>query len=189
MIKSVLQSTMIVGLLCAVSMANAENDTSLNLKMGSFSMSDATQTIGSFDVTFDDSSSSVFSVEYEKQRSNNMSWGIEVASYTNDIIASTPATSSSDASTLLIMANARKYFDASKSVKPYIGGGIGLTVVTISGSGSGLAFQGMAGLKFPFDNISALIEYKYVSSEAEDDYGTPVDTSGSGIFAGIAINF
>ena len=185
MIKSALQSMAIVGLLCTASMAYAENEKSLHLKIGSFTISDATQTIGATTVTFDDSSSSVFSVEYEKQLKKDQSWGFEVASYTNDIIAG----ATGDASTLLMMGNIRKYFDVSKSVKPYVGGGIGLNVVTINGSGSGIAFQGMAGLKFPFDSISAIVEYKYVSSEADDDFGATVDTSGSGIFAGIALNF
>ena len=43
--------------------------------------------------------------------------------------------------------------------------------------------------KFPFDKIAAVLEYKVMSAEAEDDVGATVDVSGSGIYAGIGFSF
>lgn len=173
-------------MLAAASLAHAAGGSSLNIKTGSYSISEATQNIGGITVTFDDSSSPVFTVEYEREFGKDLSWGVELTSYSNDILA---GSSANDASTLLVMGTVRKYFDVSKVVKPYIGAGAGVSVVTISGSGSGIGFQGMAGVKFPFDSISAIVEYKFISSEADDDIGATIDVSGSGIFAGIAFNF
>ncbi|MCW9032322.1 MAG: porin family protein [Gammaproteobacteria bacterium] len=184
--KSIITTTVLLFMLSAGSMVHAATGSSLNIKTGSFSINDKTQNIGGTTVTFDDSSDSVFSIEYESAFGKNFSWGVDVLNYSNDILA---GSSANDASSLLIMGTVRKYFDVSKHVQPYIGGGVGTSVVTIVGSGSGIAFQGMAGIKFPFDSISAILEYKFISSEADDDYGASIDVSGSGIFAGIAINF
>ncbi|GMR16397.1 MAG: hypothetical protein BMS9Abin31_0730 [Gammaproteobacteria bacterium] len=184
--NKIIKIAMLVTMLASGSFAYAASGSSLNVKTASFSISEATQNIGGTTVTFDDSSSSVFSVEYEKNFGKDLSWGVETISYSNDIIA---GSSANDASTLIVMATVRKYFDVSKHVQPYIGGGAGVSVVTISGSGSGTAFQGMAGVKFPFDSISAILEYKFISSEADDDFGATIDVSGSGIFAGLAFNF
>ena len=121
---------------------------------------------------------------YERRFGKDLSWGVEYLTYSNDIIAD-----SDDADTAIVMGTIRKYFDVSKHVQPYIGAGAGVSVVTIFGSAAGIAFQGMAGVKFPFNGISAILEYKFISSEAEDAYGATVDVSGSGIFAGVAFNF
>lgn len=180
----IIRVTALIAMLGAGSIVHAANGNSLNIKTGSFTLDSKTQNIGGSTVTFDDSSSSVFSVEYERGFGKDLSWGVELLSYSNDILAS-----SNDADTVIVMGTIRKYFDVSKHVQPYIGGGAGVSVVTIIGSGSGIAFQGMAGIKFPFDRISAILEYKFISSEADDDFGATVDVSGSGIFAGIAFNF
>ena len=181
---TILRAAALIAMLGAGSIAHAANGNSINIKTGSFTLDSKTQNNGGSTVTFDDSSSSVFSVEYERGFGKNLSWGVEFLSYSNDIIAN-----SYDADTVIVMGTIRKYFDVSKHVQPYIGGGAGVSVVTIVGSGSGTAFQGMAGIKFPFDSISAILEYKFISSEAEDEVGVTVDVSGSGIFAGIGFNF
>lgn len=185
----ILKITTLFTLLLSASLANAAGGHSLNIKTASLTLSEKTQTIGSRTVTFDDSAKSVFSIEYEQEFGQGLTWGVDLTSYTNDITASTPSTSANDMSSVVISGTVRKYFDAGKYVKPYIGGGMGVSAVTIVGSGSGLAFQGMAGIKFPFDSISAVIEYKVISSDPEDDVGASVDISSSGVFAGIAINF
>jgi opacity protein-like surface antigen len=188
MIKSIVKVTALVAMLSAGSIVHAANESSIIIKTGSFSLSNATQTIGGSSITFDDSSSGVFALEYERSMKNNLSWGIEYISYTNDYASGTGY-----ADAFQLMANIRKYFDVSKSVQPYVGAGVGVAGVSLggvgTGTGAGIGFQVMGGVKFPFKAVSAIIEYKYISSEPEDSVGTTVDTSGSGIFAGIAINF
>lgn len=186
---NIIRAMALVAMLSACSIVHAENGNSIHIKTGSFRINDATQKVGVATMTFDDSASTVFSIEYERQFGKDVSWGVELVDYSNDILASSPSTIANDANTTIVMGTVRKYFDVSINVQPYIGGGAGVSVVTVYGSGSGLAFQGMAGVKFPFDSISAILEYKFISSEAEDDIGASIDVSGSGIFAGIAINF
>lgn len=185
--KSIIKATALVAMLSTGSLVQAAYVNSINIKTGSYRISEATQNIDGTTVTFDDSSSSVFSVEYERGFGMDLSWGVELVDYSNNILAGSTA---NNASTTIVMGTVRKYFGVSKYVQPYIGAGAGVSTVRIRGTRSGLAFQGMAGMKFPFNSISAILEYKFISSEADDDdYGATVDVSGSGIFAGIAINF
>jgi len=78
-------------------------------------------------------------------------------------------------------------------VQPFIGVGAGVSTATLSGGYFGtvsdFGIQFVAGVKFPFEDVSAVIEYKVISSEPTDDFGSSVDLSGDGLFAGLAINF
>ena len=106
--KSMIATTALLVMFSAASMVHAANGSSMNIKTGSFSINEQTQNIGGTTVTFDDASDSVFSIEYESEFGNNLSWGVEVLNYSNDILA---GTSADDASSLLVMGTIRKYFD------------------------------------------------------------------------------
>lgn len=188
-------------MLGATSVVNAasKNKSSLIVKAGTFKLANKSQTIG-VPVTFDDSSSSVFAIEYEKMHKRDMTWGyekmhkrymtwgVELISYSNDY-----ALGAGTADAIQVMVNIKSYYKISKSVWPYVGLGIGVAGVSLGGVGTGsgrsIGYQGIVGVKFPFKAVSAIVEYKYVSSHPEDSAGIKVDTSGSGIFAGIGINF
>lgn len=174
-----------LALMAMFTTANAADVSSFHFKTGNFNLSDTAQTIGGVSVTIDESASSVYALEYEATLSESVTWGVEVITYSNDITSG----SSANLDSVHAMVNVRKYFDATTHVKPYVGAGFGANVVTIIGSGSGFSFQGLAGIKFPFDKIAAVLEYKVISAEAEDQLGATVDVSGNGIFAGIAFSF
>lgn len=178
------KNVMVSAMLLSSSFAFAAGDNSISIKAGSFSI-DTTNQLG---VTFDDSSSSVFAIEYERNFKKDMSWGVEYINYDNTYSSGTGTASSSH-----IFGNFRKYFEVAKNVKPYIGAGAGISTVSLGGIGTGtgsdIGFQFMAGVKFPFENISAVVEYKIISASPDDDFGTSVDISGNGIFAGIGFNF
>lgn len=184
--SEIIGATLLVAMLSTSSIVHAAGESSFAIKMGNIDLDNTSNAITGGPFVFEESSSSVFSLEYEKQVRNNISWGVEVVSYSNAPVSGTLA----DADTVLVMGNARKYFDISERIKPFVGGGIGLTTINLDFvTVSGLSYQVMAGIKFPFKKISAILEYKLVSSEAEDSVGETIDTSGSGIFAGIAFNF
>ena len=180
-VKNVIISTMI---LTSSFVYAVENKHSISIKTGSFSMATETQ----LGATFDSSSSSVFAIEYEQKFKKDMSWGVEFISYDN-----TYASGTGNSSSTHVFGNFKKYFDVSKNVQPYIGVGAGSSTVSLggigSGTGSGFGFQAVAGIKFPFEKVSALVEYKMISAKPDDDFGTSVDISGNGIFAGIGFNF
>lgn len=184
----IIKTTAIILLLGLNAATYAEDKNNIVIKAGSFDLSSTNQTIIS-PVTFDAKSTSVFAIEYERNFGDDMSWGVEYISYEN-----TFNSGASSASSSLILANFKKYFDASKSIKPFIGVGAGAAIVSLSGSGAGgsagaLGTQLMGGVKFIFKSVDAVLEYKLVSGEPEDAVGTTVDISGSGLFAGIAIKF
>ena len=169
----------------SISFASGEN--SLIFKLGSYSLATSNQTIVS-PVTFDTDSSSVFSLEYERQFGNDVSWGGELISYSN-----TYSSGAGKADSTHVLFNIKKYIVVSANVKPFFGVGLGGSSVTLggigTGSGGGLGFQAMAGIKFPLDAISLILEYKFISAKPDDVVGTSVDISGGGFFAGIALNF
>jgi len=67
----------LIAMLGGSSIVYAANINSLNIKTGNFTLDNKTQNIGGPTVTFDDSSSSVFSVEYERSFGKDLSWGVE----------------------------------------------------------------------------------------------------------------
>lgn len=160
---------------------------SVIVKSGSFTLAEKTQTITST-VTFDETSSSPFAIEYEYKMKENLSWGAEFISYKN-----TYSSGAGTASFTHIMFNVRKLFNVAKHVEPFVGIGAGAATVALggigSGTGGGFGFQLMGGVKFPFEDFSAVIEYKMITANPDDKAGTSVNSSGSGLFAGIGISF
>ena len=120
--KKVVQSLSAVLLMSSIVTGSAMAEGVFHIRTGTFTMSDAQQYIFPVNVTFDDSSSSPFSLEYETLDAGKTSgFGLELISYSNDITAG----ASGSADTIHLMLNYRKYFDVSKNVKPYVGAGFG----------------------------------------------------------------
>jgi len=165
----------------------ADGNSSVIVKSGSFSLAEKNQTITGA-VTFDEASSSVVAIEYEYKIRDNLSWGGEYIAYNN-----TYSSGAGKASFTHIMFNVRKLFYVAKHVEPFVGIGAGAATVALSGIGSGtgggFGFQLMAGVKFPFKDFSAVVEYKMITATPNDEGGASVSSSGSGLFAGIGISF
>lgn len=160
-------------------------------KLGSFSLSETQQTTVGVNATYDEDSSGVFAVEYERRLDGGFSFGGEFVSYTNDY---TSSSGSGEADVGVLTFNVKQYFNSSGSFMPFVGAGIGFGVASMSGPISGdavdLALQIMGGFEYQFtDTIGIYAEYKVISSEPEDDAGETVDISGSGVFAGLTIHF
>lgn len=167
-----------------------DNPGAIMLKGGNYTLDTTSQTILFTSATFEEDVESEFSLEYEYRINDKVGLGIEFISFTGNYTAlSIPG----KADHLMIMGNARRYFDLARHVKPFFGAGIGASGVDMSGpiigNAGGLALQGLIGIEFPFDRFAAVAEYKYVSAEPEDDAGETVDMSGSGLFAGVLFRF
>ena len=166
----------------------ADTYNNITIKTGSFALDTKNQVIDFTPVTFNTSSSTVYAIEYELKLRNNLSFGGELISYKNTFV---PGNSKTNATH--IFANFKKYFDVATHVHPFFGVGAGASTVSLSGgffgTGGDFGVQFMAGIKFPFEDVSAVVEYKVISAEPSDDFGSTVDLSGDGLFAGIAINF
>ena len=168
--------------------SHADTYSNVTIKFGSFTLDNKNQIIVS-PVTFDTTSKSVYAVEYEQKLRNNLSFGGELISYKNSFNSGFD-----QANATHIFANFKKYFDVAPHVQPFIGVGAGGSTVSLSGATSsgtagGFGIQFMAGVKFPFEGISAVVEYKVISADPADLAGSTVDLSGDGLFAGLAIHF
>ena len=184
----ILKISALVTMLSMSATSFAETYNNITLKVGSFTLGTQNQTIDSTPVTFDTSSNSVFAIEYEHKLRNNTSFGGELISYKNNF-----SPFNSKINTTHIFANFKKYFNVAQHVQPFIGVGAGGSSARLSGgfygTGGGFGVQFMAGIKFPFEEVSMVIEYKVIDSEPSDLAGSTVDLSGDGLFAGLAINF
>ena len=186
--RKLLKLSVLVTLLIMSASSYAMSYNNITLKLGQFYLGDTSQVIQTA-VTFEEKSTSEFAVEYEYKLRNNITFGGELISYKN-----TFNSGSDSANATHIFANFKKYFDIAAHVHPFIGVGIGGSGVRLSGPNSsgtagGLGIQFMGGVKFPFEEVSAVIEYKVISAEPADVVGSTVNLSGSGFFAGLAINF
>lgn len=178
-------------LLAMVSMsftASADTYNNITLKLGQFTLEDKSQVIVSA-VTFNENSTSEYAVEYEHKLRNNTTFGGEIISYKN-----TFNSGSDSANATHIFANFKKYFDVATHMHPFIGVGAGASTVRLSGATSsgtagGFGIQFMGGIKFPFQDVSAVVEYKVISAEPADLLGSTVNLSGNGLYAGLSINF
>lgn len=184
----ILKISALVAILSLSTSSFAETYHNITIKTGSFTLADANQVIDATPVTFDTSSNSIYAIEYELKLRNNTTFGGELISYKNNF-----SPSNSKANATHVFANFKKYFDVAQHVHPFIGVGAGGSAVRLSGgfsgTGGGFGVQFMAGIKFPFEDVSLVVEYKVIDSAPSDDFGSSVDLSGDGLFAGLAINF
>jgi len=177
----------IITLLSIGTFTYAESRNSFSFKVGTFDMTNASQTINSSAYVFEAESSSVFAFEYERQLRNNFSIAAGYLQYTNQILSGSSVNQTADSTHF--MAIGRKYFPFGRYILPYIGVGVGLSTVTVDGSGFGPGFHGVAGIKFNLKSISLIIETRAVSAKPTDIYNDSLDISGNGVFAGLAFNF
>ncbi|HMH19040.1 MAG TPA: outer membrane beta-barrel protein, partial [Burkholderiales bacterium] len=161
-------------------------------KLGTFKMANADQTVGTAPSTYDTSSKSVFSIEAEWRNKSGLALGGEIFSYRNQLTQIQNGTKvSPQQATLVATINAKYYFSTGIGLHPFAGAGIGFANATyssnLSGSASGLALQGMAGLEYRFEHVGIYAEYKYLVSTVGS--GEKIKVGGSGILAGVSILF
>lgn len=166
----------------------------LALKLGSFKLGEESQTIVSnTERLFDSSASSVFALEGEYFVRPDLSFGVEVVSYSNDFTTPSSAAQTGSTDTTAVFFNTKRYFLPAGAWQPYVGVGLGGAGVDfsgwITGSTGGFALQAMGGLQWRADRLAARAEYKYVSADTEDDNNQKVDMSGSGLFLGVGFYF
>jgi len=171
--------------------ANAD-PVALIIKTGSYTLSDESQRISNITLTFEDKADGLFGLELEWRQPTGTAFGLELLRFTNDWRSNVGTRGDND--TLALLFNVKKYFNASKVVRPYIGAGIGVASVDFTGpggsaSGEDLALQAMGGIEFRGQKVGFYTEVKYLSSKPEDDVGANINVSGTGLFAGLSIFF
>ena len=164
------------------------------VKAGTFTLADTDQTLAGTDATFEDTSSSVFSVEYNRKFGDNFAFGGEMVRYTNDYVGGGLL---GEVDTTILMGVIKKYFALATHFQPFLGMGLGVTSASVTGSldgnASGTASSFSVGAEIPFDYVGIHLEYKYLNSTADNEtilgQTAKFDLSGTGFFAGVAIHF
>jgi len=155
-------------------------------------MDNGNQVVSGFPSTYDTTSKSVFGIEAEWRSGAGFSVGGEIFSYKNDLVSPTAANPNAQQEVLAFMVNGIYYFRAASWFYPFVGAGVGVASATYSGgftgSASGLAYQGLAGMEFRFKPVGVYVQYKNLSAKTGDT-GKEVKVGGSGVLAGISISF
>ena len=171
-----------------------EDDWSVALiaKLGTFKMAAASQTVGGLPSTYDTSSSPVAGLELEMRHHDGLALGGEVFYYKNDLAANGTAFKGQQTVTVL-MLNGKYYFHVEPWLYPYVGAGLGFANSSyagdLSGGGSGLAYQGVAGVDFRFGDVGLYLQYKFLGSTTKDGSGEKVKVGGSGVLVGVSFIF
>jgi len=159
-------------------------------KAGSFQLASDSQTILGASRSFS-AASTASGLEGEWRLENGFAFGMELFGHTQDY--STAGVPSGDVSVTNVFVNAKKYFRPGAIVQPYLGAGIGAASSSfsgaITGSAGGFALQGMTGIAFRWQHFGIYTELKYTRAEVEDSAGQAVDVSGTGLFAGMSVQF
>jgi opacity protein-like surface antigen len=167
-------------------------------KVGSFQLANESQIIVA-GLTRNFSAATVaYGLEGEWRLENGFAFGLELFGHTQDY-TTTGSAESGDMAVTNVFLNAKKYFRPGALVQPYIGVGIGSATTTFSASPSitindgasagGFAMQGMTGIALRWRHVGIYTELKYESAEIEDAAGEKVDASGTGLFAGVSVQF
>lgn len=160
-------------------------------KLGSYELDNSSQ---SSSRNFTTDSDAVIGLEYEWHMSHGLSIGGEFFYFENDY--SDPQ--SHDATTSSYLFNVKYHFNHENSFQPFIGAGLGLTLLKLSNDSifdfhAGGAHQFMAGFTYRFKHVGIYAEYKLFKSKPEDnDNGTvvsEVDVSGKGLLLGVSVLF
>lgn len=175
------------------SVPKAVKKNAIIVKLGTFTLAEKEQTVAGSNLTFDENSTSVFDVEYTRRFGNHFTYGGEIIHYTNtynDFI-------DGEVETIVATANIKKYFDVATHFQPFIGAGIGIASIGVTGSfdgnASGLAASASVGAEIPFEYVGIHLEYRYINAtpDGETTFGQTAkfNVSGSALLAGVSIHF
>jgi len=172
-------------------------DVTLIFKGGSFSLGSDAQNINAEDspgvttnyqTTFS-GSASVFGMEAEWRARNGWAFGGEAIVHSHSFTTvPTGLFGTGDMQVVSVLANAKKYFRPEAIVQPYLGAGVGIAVVSMSGqlegTTTGYSLQAMGGVAFRWERFGLYTEAKFQANKTPD-----VDASGTGLFAGMSVQF
>jgi hypothetical protein len=177
------------------SSSDGQSGFTLLFKGGSYQLGSGSQNILGATRSFT-TGGTAFGAEGEWHFANGVAVGAEIFSHSHEY-TTTASTATGELSVLHVMFNIKKYFRPESIVQPYIGAGLGAvtasfsgsTAGSITGSATGFGFQGMAGVAFRWRHVGLYTEIKAQSATIEDSGGQSVDTSGTGLFAGVSVQF
>jgi hypothetical protein len=178
--------------------AVARSGFSLILKGGSFSLGSASQDIDATDSvtgmtqTFRTSftrSAPIYGLEGEWLGDNGWAFGGEVLVHNHDYTTvPTGALGRGEMQVVTVVFTSKKYFRPGSVVQPFVGAGLGLASVSLSGqlegNTAGFAAQAVGGLAFRWTHVGLYTEVRYQLAATADVYA-----SGAALLAGVGVQF
>jgi opacity protein-like surface antigen len=169
----------------------ARSGFNLIVKGGSFALGDEAQSIFAAPVTVAvafDGSSPALGLEGEWLLRSGWAFGGELFTHAHDYTSTSPAGAGGDMTVFKVMVNAKKYFRPGARVQPYVGAGVGIATVDMSGdiigTVSGFAVQAMTGVAFRWEHAGVYTELKFQQADADE-----VAVGGLGLFVGASYQF
>lgn len=167
----------------------------LLFKGGSYQLGSGAQDILGATRTFTTGGASL-GIEGEWRLANGVAFGAEVFSHSHEY-TTIASTATGELSLVHVMVNIKKYFRPGRLVQPYLGAGVGAvnasfsgnSIGSITGSATGYGVQAMGGVAFRWPHVGLYTELKAHSATVEDASGQSVDSSGTGLFAGLSVHF
>jgi len=188
---SVLGISVLMSMLSAPALAGG----AILFKLGAMQLQDTRQELDLVQRDLDAISQSALGIQFEHRfRKNGVAIGVEYNIYRHEY--SPPAGSPGTAETRAIMVSARNYFLKDSAVRPFVGFGIGVGRTDVDHGGVTpysdreytTPFQVAAGVEFRADNLSFLVEGKYMHHDIEGG-GNEYDPTAIGLFAGFGFNW
>src|SRR5712691_10116521 len=168
------------------------SEIALIAKGGRFKLAEPQQLLGVFPSTFEAASKPVYGFEIEWRGSSGFAAGGELFYYRNKLsVNGTPLTVQQEVGAFMV--NAKYYLRAASWLYPYVGAGAGYAAGRFSGdvtgTASGPAYQGVAGIELRFGHVGLNVQYKSFSSTIQDASGEKVKVGGKGAIGGLSIIF
>ena len=187
-----LLSTGLIAGLFALASAPVLAGGALIMKSGKVELWDSTQLLDTQTRTFEDTSSRTFAFAWERRSDRGMGLGMEYITYRHTYTP--PNTNTGEAKTQILLFSARKYFDASTIVHPFVGMGMGLGHTSVTGGADigpdvNFEIQANTGIELRFDNIGFFMELKGLYNDSSGPSGNSYDPSGTGLFGGMSFIF
>jgi len=176
----------------------ARSGFSLILKGGSFSLGSTSQDIDATDavtggtITFTtrlSQTASVYGLEGEWVDESGWAFGGEVLVHNHDYTTvPVGVLGQGEMQVVTAVFTTKKYFRPGALVQPFLGAGLGLASVNMSGqlegSGAGFAAQAVGGLAFRWTHVGLYTEARYRLAATADVYA-----SGAAFLAGVGVQF
>ena len=171
---------------------NRGSEIALIAKGGRFKLAQPEQLLLGAPSTFEAASKPVYGFEIEWRGSSGFAAGGEIFYYRNKLsVNGTPLTVQQEVGAFLV--NAKYYLRAASWLYPYLGVGAGYAAGRFSGdvtgTASGPAYQGVAGIELRFGHVGLNVQYKSFSSTIQDASGEKVKVGGKGAIGGLSIIF
>lgn len=163
----------------------------LILSIGAMHLAHDQQTVAGQDGVLQAGASGAYGVAWEKRHYNGIAYGAEYLIYNNAISA---GGRSGNVTSRLLMLTLKKYHRPWAHVYPYVGVSAGLADTSLSGvnggTGVGPALEIDGGVEFEWArSIGLYTELRGLYVPGGVVYGTKVNVSGVGLYAGLSLLF